>query len=285
MQKHFQYQSANISYTVYGKGKPVVLLHGFGEDSSIWNEQVDFLKEHCLMIAPDLPGSGKSSLLSLESGVRRLESSTSPDAGFQTPDFISIDDYADCIHALLIHENITACILLGHSMGGYITLAFAEKYPALLTAFGLIHSTAFADSEEKKKTREKSIALIEEYGAMAFLKNTIPNLFGTKFKSEQPGKITALIEAGNTFSKEALQQYTRAMMLRPDRTHALISNRLPVIFVIGTEDIAAPPDDMIKQASLPNISYIHVLQDVGHMGMWEAPEKLNRQLLTFLSEL
>ncbi|MES2373198.1 MAG: alpha/beta hydrolase [Bacteroidota bacterium] len=265
MQKSFQYQAANIFYSVYGKGKPVILLHGFGEDSSIWNEQVIFLKEHCQLIVPDLPGSGGSSLL--------------------TPDFVSIADYADCIHALLTHENISSCILLGHSMGGYITLAFAEKYPSLLTAFGLIHSTAFADSEEKKKTREKSITLIEEYGSMAFLKNTIPNLFGAKFKSEHPGKVTALVEAGAAFSKKALQQYTRAMMLRPDRTHVLLSNRLPVIFVIGTEDIAAPLADVIKQASLPNISYIHVLQGIGHMGMWEAPEKLNQQLLTFLSEL
>jgi pimeloyl-ACP methyl ester carboxylesterase len=284
MQTSFQYHSANISYTVQGRGKPVVLLHGFGEDSSIWNEQVRFLKDHCMLIVPDLPGSGKSSLLSLESGVRRLESEDAPDSSLLTPDYISIDDYADCIHALLTHESISSCILLGHSMGGYITLAFAEKYPSLLTAFGLIHSTAFADSEEKKKTREKSIAIIEEYGAMPFLKNTIPNLFGAKFKSAHPEKIDALIEAGNAFSKEALQQYTRAMMLRPDRTHVL-SNRLPVIFVIGTEDVAAPLDDVIKQASLPNISYIHVLQDTGHMGMWEAPEKLNQQLLAFLSEL
>lgn len=285
MQKSFQYQSATISYSIYGKGNPVVLLHGFGEDSSIWNEQVDFLKEHCQLIVPDLPGSGKSSLISLESGVRRLESSEPPDSSLQTSDFVSIDDYADCIHALLTHENISSCILLGHSMGGYISLAFAEKYSSMLTAFGLIHSTAFADSEEKKPTREKSIALIEEYGSMAFLKNTIPNLFGAKFKSTHPEKVTNLIEAGEAFSKEALQQYTRAMMLRPDRTHVLVSNRLPVIFVIGTEDIAAPLADVIKQASLPNISYIHVLQGIGHMGMWEAPEKLNQQILTFLSEL
>jgi pimeloyl-ACP methyl ester carboxylesterase len=282
MQKSFQYHSAAISYSRYGKGKPVVLLHGFGEDSSIWNEQVNFLKEHCLLIVPDLPGSGKSSLLSpipsTGDGVRRLESSNSPD-------LISIDDYADCIHALLREENISSCTMLGHSMGGYITLAFAEKYPSQLHAFGLIHSTAFADSEEKKNTREKSIALIEEYGAMSFLKNTIPNLFGAKFKSEHPEKITALIGAGIAFSKETLQQYTRAMMLRRNHTHVLLSNPLPVIFVIGTEDVAAPPDDVIKQASLPNISYIHVLQGIGHMGMWEAPDKLNQLLLAFLSEL
>jgi pimeloyl-ACP methyl ester carboxylesterase len=258
-----------------------VLLHGFGEDSTVWKEQVSFLREHCLLIIPDLPGSGKSSLLSLESGVRRPELTTK-DSRSLTPGYVSIEDYADCINALLKHENIPSCIMLGHSMGGYITLAFAEKYPVLLTAFGLIHSTAFADSEEKKKNREKGIALIDQYGPHSFLKNTIPNLFSNRFKQLHPERVNELIEAGIMFTKEALQQYYRAMMLRPDRTHVLLSNRLPVLFVIGTEDVAAPLEDMIKQASLPNISYIHVLQDTGHMGMWEAPELVKQHILAFI---
>ena len=138
-------------------------------------------------------------------------------------------------------------------------------------------------AKRKKQNRGKGIALIEEYGAYAFLKTTTPNLFSKKFKETYPGKVTQLIEAGKQFTKEALQQYYRAMMLRPDRTRALISNRLPVLFVIGTEDVAAPLEDVIKQVSLPCISYIYVLPDTGHMGMWEAPEKLNQQLLFFIN--
>ena len=284
MQKSFLYQSANISYTITGKGKPVVLLHGFGEDSSIWNNQLGFLQEHCMLIVPDLPGSGKSELLSLESGVRSLELKDTPNSRLLTPDYISIDDYANCIHALLLSENISPVIMLGHSMGGYITLAFAEKYPELLSGYGLIHSTAFADSDEKRKARQKGIEMIEEYGGYAFLKNTIPNLFGKKFKKKYPDKIQTLIEAGAAFSKEALQQYTRAMMLRPDRTRVLSSsNWLPVLFVIGTEDVAAPMEDVLKQTDLPNISYIYVLNKIGHMSMWEAPEQLNQQVLAFIN--
>jgi pimeloyl-ACP methyl ester carboxylesterase len=167
-------------------------------------------------------------------------------------------------------------------MGGYITLAFAEKYPSLLSGFGLIHSTAFADNEEKKKNREKGIALMEEYGPFSFLKNTIPNLFGAKFKALYPEKVNSFIEAAAAFSKESLQQYYRAMMLRPDRTHVLLSNPLPVLFVMGTEDVAAPMEDVLKQVSLPNISYIHVLSHTGHMGMWEATEQMNDYILAFI---
>ena len=282
MQKSFQYHSATISYTLQGKGTPVVLLHGFGEDSHIWDPQVLFLQEHCLLIVPDLPGTGGSDLLSLELGVRSLESMKTPESRLPTPDYISIDDYANCIHSLLQHEHISSCILLGHSMGGYITLAFAEKYPSLLSGFGLIHSTAFADTEEKKKNREKGIVLIEEYGPFPFLKNTIPNLFGAKFKALYPEKVNSFIEAAATFSKESLQQYYRAMMLRPDRTYVLLSNPLPVLFVMGTEDVAAPMEDVLKQVSLPNISYIHVLSHTGHMGMWEATEQMNEYILAFI---
>ncbi len=263
MLKTFLYRSVQVSYTVTGKGKAVVLLHGFGEDRHVWDEQVNFLQEHCLVIVPDLPGSGESGMI--------------PGAD------ISMEDHADCLHALLQHEQISSCILMGHSMGGYITLAFAAKYPSALYSFGLIHSTAFADSEEKKKNREKAIAFMEEHGGYAFLKTSIPGLFGNRFKEEHPEKVAALVEASAHFRKEALQQYYRAMMKRPDAATVLKSNPLPVLFVMGTEDIAAPIQDVLQQAHLPNKSYIHVLTGVGHMGMWEEPGLLNGFLLDFIN--
>ena len=283
MQKAFTWHSATIAYRVEGKGKPVVLIHGFGEDSNIWNQQVSFLKEHCLLIIPDLPGSGKSSLLILASEEKgNTTSNPIPITRDQTPNLL-IDDYADCIYALLQEEKISSCTMLGHSMGGYITLAFAEKYAPLLNGFGVIHATAFADTEEKKNTREKGIILIEEYGAHAFLKTTIPNLFGKSFKEAHPEKVNELIGAAADFTKEALQQYYRAMILRPNRAPVLKSNRLPVLFVMGTEDVAAPLEEVLQQTHLPNKSYIHILQDTGHMGMWEASEELNEYMLAFIN--
>ena len=286
MKKSFPYQNANITYRVEGKGKPIVLLHGFGEDSHIWDKQVSFLKEHCLLIIPDLPGSGESSLLSLESKVLsfELKQPEIQNPKLKTQNNISIEDYADCIHALLAHEQIDTCTMLGHSMGGYITLAFAEKYPSQLKAFGLVHSTAYADSDEKKINRERSIALIEEYGAYAFLKTTIPNLFGAAFKEKHPEKVEELVLASQVFSKQALQQYTLAMMNRPDMTETLKSNRLPVLFVIGTEDIAAPMKDVLEQTKLTLHPTVHVLKNIGHMGMWEATDEMNEHLLAFINK-
>ncbi len=266
MPEQFVYADTIISYEVYGTGQDVVLLHGFGEDSHTWDNQVSFLQPYCRLIVPDLPGSGKSGLL------------LSPHKNKP----VTIDDYAAAIKALLDKEAKAPVIMLGHSMGGYITLSFAEQHPEKIKSFGLVHSTAFADSEEKKAMRQKAIGVIEGYGAHAFLKNTIPNLFGKNFKETYPHKLQELIEAGQGFTKEALQQYYRAMLLRPDRTDILKGNRHPVLFVMGTEDTAAPMEDVLKQSILPDISYIHVLQGTGHMGMWEATDQLNQLLLAFI---
>lgn len=270
MQKSFQYKNTNIGYKKLGEGKAVVLIHGFGEDSNIFNYQINFLKNYCLLIVPDLPGSGRSELLV----TGNLQLAT-----------ISITDYADCIKALIEHENISSCIMLGHSMGGYITLAFAEKYAKQLLGFGLIHSSAFADSEEKKMNRKRGIELMEQYGAYSFLKTVIPNLFSAHSKKIIPQKIELLMDASKKFTTKSCQQYSFAMMNRPDRTLVLKGNTLPVLFVIGTEDVAAPLIDLQQQINLPKCSYIHVLEQVGHMSMIEAPDKLNEFMFKFISQI
>lgn len=263
---------AVMHYTVYGNGGPfVVLLHGFGEDSRIWDLQVNALSAHCRLLVPDLPGSGSSTLPT----VLDPEADDNP--------FAKIDTYATVVKAMIHAEKADPVILLGHSMGGYITLAFVEKYTDSVKAYGLVHSTAFADSMEKKEVRTRGISLMAEYGAAAFLKNTIPNLFGQAFRKENPEQIELLIRRGEAFSAFALQQYYRAMRDRPDRRYVLESNDCPVLFVMGTEDVAAPLNDLLQQVPVPpGISYIRLLPGVGHMSMWEAPETLNRQLLEFI---
>lgn len=280
MYHSFQYKNANISYRKIGVGLPVLLLHGFGEDSNIFNQQIDFLKNHCCLIVPNLPGTGKSSLLTLEDKSAIDGSNEFLPASFQ----LSIMDYADCIAALLKHENIESCMFLGHSMGGYIALAFAEKYSHLLRAFGLIHSTAFADTAEKKQNRARGIQLVQEYDAFAFLKNTIPSLFSGEFKEKNKIVVDDLIEKAKLFSQKAVQQYLFAMMNREDRTSVLVGSKVPVLFIIGTEDMAAPLKDVVKQTSMPIESHVHILEGIGHMSMVEAPDHLNKFLLQFIQQ-
>ena len=270
MQKSFFYFQKKISYRVVGKGEPVVLIHGFGEDSHIWDKQIVFLQNHCLLIVPDLPGSGLSEIVEPKNLNKELGLS------------ISLNDYAGVIDSILKEEGISKCTMIGHSMGGYITLAFEEIYPEKLLRFGLVHSSAMADSEEKKTNRLKGIELMELYGAGPFLKNTIPNLFSSNFKEDNPAIVLLFVDAAITFNTQACQQYYQAMMNRPDRTSLLKSNPKPILFVIGTEDVAAPLVDLLPQIQLPVNPTVHILERVGHMGMWEATSQLNQFLLDFI---
>lgn len=266
-----QFQNKKIFYRKEGKGKPVILVHGFGENGNLWNRQIDALKKKNLLIIPDLPGSGNSEMLDGE---------------------VSITDYADVLKTLadeVIFKNRESnngqFSLIGHSMGGYITCAFAQKYTELLSSFGFFHSSAFADSKEKKEVRKKGIEFITKNGSEPFIKTLAPNLFSEKSKKENPGLVSELIEIGKSISPEALIQYYRAMMARPDRTSVLKTFEKPVLLIAGKVDPVVPLEASLEQFKMPLISSVHILQNSGHMGMWEEPEVSNSILLNFLENL
>lgn len=258
--KFIQYQSAEIFYRIVGKGRPVVLLHGFAEDGEIWQNQAEFLRGHFQLIIPDLAGSGKSQLIK----------------------DMSIEEHAETVKTILVAEGIENCSMLGHSMGGYITLAVAEKYPHLLSSIGLVHSSAFADSEEKKANRLKSIEFVKKNGAYEFLKATILNLFTEQWADANRQRVDELIEKSKNFSDEAITGYYRAMINRPDRTAVLKNFNRPVLFIIGEHDLAVPFQQSLQQSYLPTLSYIHILRNSAHMGMWEETTAINNFLLSFL---
>jgi len=269
--RSFLFQNKQIHYKVYGSGRPVILLHGFGEDSNVWEPQVNFLQNNFRLIVPDIPGSGESELI-LDADIDAYAEIIKMlcDLELQVP---SPEDRSDGI------GNFS---LIGHSMGGYITLAFAEKYPAYVKSFGLFHSSAFADNDEKKATRKKAIEFIRENSAYTFLKTSTPNLFTTQYRETQPGKVNALIEAGMNFTAEALVQYYEAMIARPDRTDVLKTFTRSVLFIIGQHDLAIPFESSMQQCYLPAQSHVHILRESAHMGMWEEAQKANSILLDFL---
>lgn len=252
-----------VTYGIEGVGKPVILLHGFGEDGSVWDNQVAYLRQNYQVIVPDIPGSGASELT----------------------DDVSMEGIAAVIRQIIEAEELESVALIGHSMGGYATLSFAEKYPELLDGFGLFHSTAVADSEEKKETRRKGIAFIEKNGADEFIKTTIPNLFSDRTKEDNPALIEQFVKTIPHFSKAALKEYYEAMIARPDRVSLLSKTDLPVLFVIGKKDNVIPYEDVLKQSSLPRISFINLLENSGHMGMLEETNKANAAIEEFLMQL
>ena len=236
MEKHLKLfpSQKNLYYTVSGNGIPVMLVHGFGEDGSIWEKQREALEQFCKLIIPDLPGSGKS---------ERLEEG-------------SMEIFADVLQSIVDAENINSLVMIGHSMGGYITLAYAEKYGSKLTGFGLFHSSAYADDPEKVETRRKGIRFIRDNGASKFLEQAIPGLFSEKTRIERPEIVQEIISRYTNFEAESLVQYYESMIARPDRTKVLTDSNLPVLFILGKYDNAVPLNKGLEQTHLPDICYI-----------------------------
>ncbi len=243
----------------------MVLIHGFAEDGNIWKNQIEFLQHHFSLIIPDLPGSGQSELIN----------------------DMSIEGMAELIKELIASEirfslqGAEGVLLVGHSMGGYISLALAAKYPELFSSLTLVHSSAFADSAEKKANRQKSIEFIKKNGASEFLKAVIADLFTENFYANNRVIVDELIEKSKKFSDEVIISYYQAMINRTDKTSVLKTFNKPVHFIIGEHDKAVPFADSLKQSHLPAVSHIHILRNTAHMGMLEETGKLN----TILSDL
>ncbi len=264
-----KFRDKEIFYRTEGRGNPVMLLHGFGEDSRIWDNQVEKLKNDFFVIIPDLPGSGQSELLDGD---------------------CTMEDYAEAIKMIADNEAITSksygtFSLIGHSMGGYITLAFAAKYGQLLNSFGLFHSSAFADDAVKIVSREKGIDFIKKNGAHLYAETTVPNLFSDQTKKKHPQLVKDLVEIAGGLDAETLIQYTRAMIKRPDTTKVLQSFPQPILFIIGIHDNAVPLEASLRQCHLTQIGSAHFLQNTGHVGMWEDTELCNEYLYNFLNSL
>jgi pimeloyl-ACP methyl ester carboxylesterase len=232
-----------LFYREEGSGLPVVLLHGFAEDGTIWNYQAEYLRSGCRLIIPDLPGTS----LSTPSGTPAT----------------SMESMAETVLTILNHEGIGKCVLIGHSMGGY--------------------ATAYPDNEEKKAARRKSIDFIRNNGSAPFIRQSTPNLFAAETRTGRPELIQTTINRYSGFSPDLLIAWYEAMINRPDRTAVLKDAATPVLFVIGKEDQAVQPEHTLRQSHLPSLSHIHILQRSAHMGMLEEPDQSNRLLQSFLN--
>lgn len=262
----FNWNGSTISYRKKGTGPLVVFLHGFGMDSHIWDRIISGLNEQFCYLLPDIPGSGKSDL----------------------PKEWTIEFLAEAINALIdeiIGDKKEQTVLVGHSMGGYIGLALAEKYPEKIKALSLFHSTTYADDQAKKEARKKSIEFIEQHGSALFIKQFIPNLFAENNRLTKTAEINELIGHYTNFSAAALVGYYEAMMLRKDRTFVLKTNSHWFQFIIGEQDKAIVPSHALEQAAIPSRSSIHLLENVGHMGMIEEPNSIISILDKFLQTI
>lgn len=252
-----------IHYTSTGQGHPLVLVHGFPNDSSAWNRVVPVLVQHYRVLLPDLPGAGKSPL---------------PDTA------LSLEYMATALKEMLDKENTEQAVLAGHSMGGYTALQFAAMYPERVKGISLVHSLASADSEEKKENRRKAIALIRKGEAEKemFLKGMAQNLFAEDYASRHPEVVKSIVAKGMELSAETLIAFYQAIMDRSDKRGLLPEVPFPLQWIIGNEDTATPMKDAMEQCHMARVNHVSIYKPCGHMSFLEKPDSLCADLLAFL---
>ena len=252
--------AAPLYYRKMGFGPAVILLHGFPESGILWKNIWDELSVSSTLIIPDLPGSGSS----------KLEAET------------SIDQMAGYLKTIMDIEGIDKAVIAGHSMGGYVALAFADKYPGSVSGLSLVHSTPLADDEEKKKIRLKSIELIRKGAKNAFISQMVPNLFSEAFKQSDPEVVKQQVEQAMKMEDNSIVNFYNAMMQRADHTIMLQKAVFPVQWIAGINDNLISYKKILEQCYRSGINFVSFYNNCGHMSMFEAPEQLINDLREFI---
>ena len=236
-----------IHYSVQGKGEVIVLLHGFLESMAVWNKFTEKLLQEFKVISIDLPGHGMSDCLAPTH---------------------SMDLMAESVNSVLKELQVRKCTMVGHSMGGYVTMAFSEKFPSKLKGIVLFHSQAGEDSLEAKNNRDRTIHIVEK-DSTVFILNFIPEIFAPENVKKFSAEIAGLKELALQTPKESIIAVLKGMKERPDRRSVLSNFNKPVLFIIGKQDSKIPMKLILEQVSLPHHSEVLLLDHVGHAGMIE----------------
>ena len=243
-----------------GTGPALVFLHGFCESKDIWQDFVAPFPLKYRLILIDLPGFGGN---------------TAPQ-----PDY-SMERAAALVNQALAHLKVKKSLVIGHSMGGYVALALAEKYPQLLAGLVLFHSSALADSEEKKENRNKTIAFIRKQGVDKFMDTFVAPLFYEGNREAKKEVIALLTHIGKQSPEQAIVGALAGMRDRPDRSQVLRAADFPVMFIAGKQDPAVSLEQTLQQCHLPKESHTVLLDQTGHMGMFEKPRETRLALEGF----
>ena len=256
-------ENKKIRYSDEGEGKALVFLHGFTESGKIWNQFSGKLIRDFRIIIIDLPGHGKSE------GIGSIH---------------TMEMQAEVVHRVLKHCKVRKCLMIGHSMGGYVTLAFAGKYPTMLMGFCLFHSHVFSDSVQDRENRDRTIRLVL-LDKFSFVSQFIAGLFPEEVRENFSKEIDQLIRRADRMQKENVIASLEGMKERFDQTLLLKTTQLPVLFILGLKDSKAPIARLWEMISLPAQSESLILRDTGHMGYIEEPKKTLEAIRAFAKKI
>jgi pimeloyl-ACP methyl ester carboxylesterase len=252
---------AKVRYADVGKGRVVVLLHGFLENLEVWfgNSFAQDLAKHYRVIAIDLPGHGKSECVGYVHRMKKM---------------------AVVVKSVMDELQLRRYTLVGHSMGGYVALAFAEKFPEHVCGLCLFHSSSYADSDAKKMDRERAIRLVKK-SPVKYTNALISNLFALANVKYMREEIAWLKRMAAKTKPQGIIAALEGMKIRKNRENVLRYAAFPVLMIAGTRDNVIPFEISEKQKNLANDQRYLALDKCGHMGFLEQKETTLKKLKAF----
>lgn len=249
-EQSIKFKSINISFTDEGKGKAVVFLHGFLGAKVVWKYFSKELSKTQRVITIDLLGHGKTDCLSY---VHTME------------------EMAEAVQTVLSYLKLRKYFLVGHSLGGYVSLAIAEKNPDNIKGLVMFHSSAKSDDKQKKHDRNRVIRIVKMNPDL-FIHEAIPNLFNIDYKPNKRA-VEHYKKLALSMSKQGIIAALEGMKDRVEREIVLKFAPYPVLFIIGEKDNVLPYNELISQATLTEKGSYLLLKNVGHMGFVEAKKE------------
>ncbi len=260
----FRVNDHTMHVVTQGDGPPLLFVHGFPLDHTMWSAQIDHFAKTHTVIAPDLRGFGQSEVV-------------------DGP--VTMQTYADDLAALLDAMNITDPVhLCGLSMGGYIAWAFVERYRDRLASLILCDTRATADNTAAQKTRELTALRVLKEGSDFLASDLIDKLFVKQTREQRPEIIEQTKQVIRSTDPTTIAASSRAMGARPDVSDRLPSIDLPTLILVGEHDAISPPSEMRDIATaMPHATYVEI-KAAGHMSPLERPEPVNAAIEHFLLE-
>lgn len=261
MIKFIQFKRINIRFSDKGKGIPVVLLHGYLESLNIWDDFASSLAEHCRVIRIDLPGHGGSGI------IRETH---------------TMELIAESVKAILDHLKLEKVFLIGHSLGGYVTIAFLELFPERLNGFSLFHAHPLPDTPETIEKRKREINLVLEGRKDMICNVNIPNAFANDNLDKLKEEVEFAKEIARQTPDKGIVATLNGMMVRPDRRKLLAGTSSPFLWILGEKDNYIPYETIIEKVGLPENGKLVTLENSGHQGFMEEKDAVLKAILAFI---
>lgn len=264
MDGYFEYKGRRIHFTEQGRGVPVVLVHGYLETSEILAGFAKILSGNHRVLSIDLPGHGLSD---------------------PYDEIYSMEFMAGSVASLLDHLHIEKAFVAGHSLGGYITLAFAERYPRKLTGYCLLHSHPLPDDAEKAEKRNAEISLVADGKKNTFIPGNISRLYAGKNLERFHAEVQRSTEVALQIPGDTIIKVLRGMIARPTGVNVIEKGNIPLLWILGTMDNLIDHWSILDKVRLPGNAVVHILNNSGHMGFIEEESEVAEIVSGFISDI